>query len=383
VQVQALLLTHSIIRTQENKEKPRYFMLAVDEDSLYAKAVTEFERDATTLATDLAAQLKKKRGKLPQKTLRELLSRFTALTERLKGLNIDPQEATPVELHPEGLERLAITWNTLVEECQGPGCKPRPSAPGQLTLGSLLSEPKPSELGFGFPARPPIFDRCVEPFETSVQLSCLSEKELEVLRLGTQDPPRLDEPMPTLPKIHEFAGSKVIRRYNALVKRYNAELVRRQHALAQLLPSNVGRLVRVAGVLRGQPVTLRGLVVPLPALAGKAFNKANGAVRTTSLREVAGGQPTFASAFYDKARYCITSQPPDAEVTVKGESVGRTPLCLENVPFSSLFEVTVKRSDYGQVGIGPRRMEPPADGLFEIHCTLAKTTAAPGHCKIL
>jgi len=385
VEVEAFLLTHSLIRTQENKESQRYFMLAVDEQSHYAKAVDELERDATKLATDITSQLKKKKkGKPFRKALSELLTRFNALVDRLKGLNIDPKEAIAVELHAEGLERLSVPWNTLVDECQGAGCKPQFPAAGGSLFQSLTSDPKPArDLSFGFTQPQPSWDPCEEPLETHKQLQCLADKNSELARLRALDPPQLEESMPVLPKIHWFAEDKVIRRYNAVVHRYNAEASRRQQALAQLLPTNVGRLVRLAAGLKGTKFTLRGVVVSLPDLARKTYSMKLGAVPTTSLRELGQGKETFASTFYEKARYCITSYPPGAELTLKGESVGRTPRCFDAIPFGRLFEMTVKRDGYPPVGIGPRRMEPPADGAFEIHCTLRKTEEEGGGCKIL
>jgi hypothetical protein len=141
--------------------------------------------------------------------------------------------------------------------------------------------------------------------------------------------------------------------------------------------------VRGAAGLRGQKVTIHGVVVPLPKLAQKTYTKILGAPPSTSLRELGEGQETFASTFYEKARYCITSYPPDAEITFKGESVGRTPQCFDDIPFANLFQVTVKRAEYAPAGLGPKRMEPSPDGAFEIHCTLRKTADEGGGCKIL
>jgi hypothetical protein len=159
--------------------------------------------------------------------------------------------------------------------------------------------------------------------------------------------------------------------------------MRRQQALAQVLPSHVERLARVAAVLKGTKVTIRGVVAPLPELARRTYSKMLGAAPATGLRELGEGRETFASTFYEKARYCITSYPAGAELTFKGESVGRTPRCLEAVPFGRLFEITVQRAEYAPVGLGPRRMEPSPDGVVEIHCTLHKAADTGGSCKIL
>jgi hypothetical protein len=346
--------------------------------------VDELERDANTLAKDITVQLKKKRGRAFQNALIKLLNRFTALNDRLKSLKADPKEAVAVELHAEGIERLQVSWNTLVDECEGPGCKPRFSAPGNSLFEDLVSGKKPRpELSLGFQPPPPAFDPCEEPFETREQLKCLADKDSQLARLRAQDPPDLQESLPTLPKIHRFSDERVINRYNAVVGRFNAELMRRQQALAQVLPSHVERLARLAAVLKGTKVTIHGVVEPLPELARKTYSKMLGTPPAASLRELGNGKETFASTFYEKARYCITSYPAGAEITFKGESVGRTPRCLEDIPFGRLFEITVKRAEYASVGLGPRRMEPSPDGVFEIHCVLQKAADTGGGCKIL
>jgi hypothetical protein len=384
VQVELFLLTHSIIRTRHNKEPERYFMLAVDQESQHAKAVDELERDANKLAKDIAVRLKKKQGRAFQKALNELIPRFTALNDRLKSLKPDPKEAIAVELDSEGLKRLVVSWSTLVDECEGPGCMPQLRTPGDSLFQDLFAGKKSrSELGFGFTPPPPTFDPCEEPLVTREQLKCLADKDSQLARMKAQDPPQLEESMPTLPKIHSFAEERVILRYNAVVGRFNAELLRRQKALAQVMPSYVERLARLAAMLRGPKVTIHGVVAPLPELARRSYTQMLGVSPTKSLRELGEGKETFASTFYEKARYCITSYPPGAEITFKGESVGRTPRCLDDVPFGRLFEITVKRAEYAPVGLGPRRMEPSPDGVFEIHCTLHKAADAGSGCKIL
>jgi hypothetical protein len=385
VAVDVSLVVGSVIRASENGGRQRYYMLAVDDASEYAQEAAAIERDANQLATDVAAKQKDKKHKPTMKTAGPLITRLLAIKDRLLALKLDPQKAMAVELQPEGLERVAFQWDTVLNECEGLGCGPRFPATQAPSPGRFLFNPKPALRLEDFPTlSPPVFDSCAFAATAGVQLQCLANVEVQLDRLKAQDPPHLDEAMPKITvEVHEFDESRVIRRYNALVRRYNAEVTRRQQATVAMLPSHVDQLVRLSGVLKGPKITLHGVVDRLPGVALRTYEKTHGVPPVWCVRELAPGEETFASTFYRRTQYCITSYPPHADISIRGEKVGRTPRCIPDLVVGEPLELEVAWAGSPAVKLDPAKVQASPGGLAEIDCKLSKGDAPSGSCKIL
>lgn len=383
VAVDVSLVSDTIVRASETNERPRYYMLAVDDASEYAQEAAAIERDVTQLAADVAARLKDKKHKPSAKTIEPLINRLLLLKSRLVTLKVDPKQAIAVELQPEGLARVAFRWNSIINECEGRGCEPRFPLDQASRERFVFNQTSPAPMLGRSALSPPEYDVCTYNAPERVKLQCLANVEAQLARLSAQDPPQLDEEMPKLVEVHMFDGDRVINRYNALVRRYNAEVRRRQQASVAMLPSHVERLLRVSAALKGQKVTVHGVIATLPDIALRTYGKTHGRPPATYVRELGTGEETFAGAFYQKTQYCITSYPPNADISIRGAKVGRTPHCIPNLAVGEPLELEVAWAGYPAVKLDPAKVQALPSGVAEIDCKLHKGEAPGGHCEIL
>ncbi len=316
LEFEGVVLFDTVHRFSQTGKDDRYFVLAVAQDSAYLARVAELKARMGEITEDVARlpKLVKK-----EKEFNEVLDRFNGFADEVEGLRPDLSGAVAIEL--AGFESVSgrHDWKTIWEQSDSP------AMPMWLGLPDV-----PFQL-------PPMPD-----FPT------IEGAEARMDALEASDPPDLSAELPNLGLIFvsSFDGPGV-RKYNKLVRRFNAEVLRRRAYQSLVLAEELMILgLALDGTLGGDRITVTAYVAPEPDFGGKALFEGPGKGPAFFLVEHPPAGKNIASAHYAKTSVLLSTYPTGVAVYVDGTAACTTPCVLPQLDVGRKLVITGEAKMY-------------------------------------
>jgi hypothetical protein len=156
----------------------------------------------------------------------------------------------------------------------------------------------------------------------------LAEVAAAIGKLEGEVPPSLDSDLPDMDRVKDRLESQSeVDRYNELVPRFNAELIRRRRFSAQSMLEVALAWRAAARRLLSEPErTLRAEIISPAYVLGSGFRRMKQSPGSEVVAERMPSEETFAARYYERTTIFLTSYPNGATVKVDGKRVGVTPL---------------------------------------------------------
>jgi hypothetical protein len=169
----------------------------------------------------------------------------------------------------------------------------------------------------------------------------LAEVAAAIGKLEGEVPPSLDSDLPDMDRVKDRLESQSeVDRYNELVPRFNAELIRRRRFSAQSMLEVALAWRAAARRLLSEPErTLRAEIISPAYVLGSGFRRMKQSPGSEVVAERMPSEETFAARYYERTTIFLTSYPNGATVKVDGKRVGVTPLEIPDREVGGRLEV--------------------------------------------